>query len=181
MKTPVIETPRLILRPLTLEDAPRTQALFPHWEIVRYLADIVPWPFPHNGAETFYRHIALPAVERHEEWIWTLRLKQAPHEHIGSISLCRGDHENRGFWLGLPWQGQGLVTEAVVAANDFWFHTLGFKNLATSKAAANLASRRVSEKTGMRLINTFQKGFVSGVLPAERWELTAEQWRQQPR
>jgi [ribosomal protein S5]-alanine N-acetyltransferase len=23
-----------------------------------------------------------------------------------------GAHENRGFWLGLPWHGQGLMTEA---------------------------------------------------------------------
>ena len=181
MKTPVLETRRLILRPLTLEDAPQTQALFPHWEIVRYLADTVPWPYPINGAENFYRDITLPAIERQEEWAWTLRLKQSPQHHIGAVSLLRGEQDNRGFWLGLPWHGQGLVTEAAVALNDVWFDELGFDTLRTCKAAANLPSRRISEKTGMRLIETFGKSFVSGHLPAERWELTRAQWKRHPR
>jgi hypothetical protein len=33
-----LETPRLLLRPLQLEDAEQTQALFPQWGIVRYHA-----------------------------------------------------------------------------------------------------------------------------------------------
>jgi len=41
-----LETTRLLLRPLELADAEQTQQLFPHWEIVRYLANIVPWPYP---------------------------------------------------------------------------------------------------------------------------------------
>jgi hypothetical protein len=44
------------------------------------------------------------------------------------------------------------MSEACVWANDFWFGTLGFQVLrATKKAAANTASRRISEKHGMRL------------------------------
>jgi RimJ/RimL family protein N-acetyltransferase len=35
--TPTFETMRLILRPLTIDDAPAAQRLFPHWEIVKYL------------------------------------------------------------------------------------------------------------------------------------------------
>ncbi len=181
MKTPTLETPRLILRPLTLEDAPRTQALFPHWEIVRYLAAVLPWPYPDDGAETFYRNVTLPAMDRQEEWAWTLRLKHSPEHHIGAVNLRRGEQDNRGFWLGLPWHGRGLVTEAVFALNDFWFDELGFDVLRTCKAAANLASRRISEKTGMRLIETFEKSFVSGHLPAELWELTRAQWQNHPR
>lgn len=120
-----LETERLILRPLELADAARTQKLFPHWEIVRYLNAVVPWPFPEDGAYAFYRDVSLPAIERGEEWSWTLRLKGSPSEHIGAISLTKGEEDNRGFWLGLSWQGQGLMTEAVVAVNDFWFDVLG--------------------------------------------------------
>jgi hypothetical protein len=47
---PVLETARPILRPLELADAHQTQALFPHWEIVRFLNASVPWPYPANGA-----------------------------------------------------------------------------------------------------------------------------------
>jgi [ribosomal protein S5]-alanine N-acetyltransferase len=35
---PVLETTRLLLRPLELVDAEQSQKLFPHWEIVRYLS-----------------------------------------------------------------------------------------------------------------------------------------------
>ena len=48
--TPELETPRLLLRPLVLADAAETQILFPRWEIVRYLANHVPWPYPPDGA-----------------------------------------------------------------------------------------------------------------------------------
>lgn len=175
--TEVLETGRLILRPLRLEDAVRTQALFPHWEIVRYLNAIVPWPYPSDGALAYYRDVALPAIERGEQWHWTLRLKESPEQHIGAISLMKKEADNRGFWMGLEWQGRGLMTEAVEAVTDCWFNVLGFPILRTSKAVGNLASRRISEKTGMRLIGTETRDYVSGRLLSEIWEITAEEWR----
>ena len=60
--TPPLETARLLLRPLELADATQAQVLFPHWEIVRYMAKQVPWPYPPDGAYTFYRDVALPVV-----------------------------------------------------------------------------------------------------------------------
>jgi RimJ/RimL family protein N-acetyltransferase len=49
--------------------------------------------------------------------------------------------------------------------------------LRAPKAVANVASRRISEKTGMRLIATLERDYISGRLPAEIWEITAEEWR----
>jgi ribosomal-protein-alanine N-acetyltransferase len=171
-----LHTPRLLLKPLQLADAPQTQRLFPQWEIVKHLNAIVPWPYPSDGAFNFYRDSALPAIERGDELHWTLRLKSSPRDHIGAISLHKNAADNRGFWLGLPWHGQGLMTEAVVAVNDFWFDVLGFKTLRTPKAVGNLTSRRISEKTGMRLVAIEERNFVSGRLPCEIWEITAEEW-----
>ena len=65
--TPELETPRLLLRPVDLADAPQTQIIFPHWEIVRYLNERVPWPYPPDGAYIYYRDFALPAIKRGEE------------------------------------------------------------------------------------------------------------------
>jgi [ribosomal protein S5]-alanine N-acetyltransferase len=149
-----LETERLLLRPLVLDDAARTQEIFPHWEIVKYLNAIVPWPFPGDGVLTHYREALLPAIARGEQWYWTLRLKDDPAKHIGSIHLRRGENNHRGFWIGLPWQGRGLMTEAVVAANDYWFDVLGMSVLRAPKAVENVASRRISEKTGMRIVGT---------------------------
>ena len=96
--TPPLETQRLLLRPLRLEDGEQVQVLFPQWEIVRYLANKVPWPYPPDGAFLYYRDEALPAVERGDAWHWTLRLKSDPSQVIGGISLMKGKEENRGFW-----------------------------------------------------------------------------------
>jgi len=173
---PGLETERLILRPLELSDAEQTQQLFPRWEIVRYLNAFVPWPYPPDGAFTYYRDVAIPAMEHGEQWHWTLRLRTDPQQLIGAIGLFRGDFDNRGFWLGLPWQRQGLMLEAVVAVNDYWFDTLNFATLRAPKASANLGSRRISEKTGMRLIGLTERDYVAGRLPGEIWETTAEEW-----
>jgi len=172
-----LKTPRLLLRPLELADAEQAQILFPHWEIVRYLSRIVPWPYPPDGAYTWYRDHALPAMERGEEWHWTLRLKSSPQSVIGCISLMNRENHNRGFWLGLPWQGQGLMTEACECVTDYWFDVLKFPVLRAPKAVVNFASRRISEKTGMRIIATEEHEYVSGVLVQELWEITAEEWR----
>jgi RimJ/RimL family protein N-acetyltransferase len=174
--TPVLETPRLLLRPTELADAAQVQILFAKWEVVRYLTARVPWPYPPDGAESFYRDVVLPGVARGEKWDWTLRLKTEPDRIIGGLGLGIGD-ENRGFWIDVPWRGRGLMTEACNVATAFWFETLGFARLRVSKAAANLPSRRISERQGMRLIATEEKDYVSGRLPSEIWEITAEEWR----
>jgi ribosomal-protein-alanine N-acetyltransferase len=171
------ETERLLLRPLVLEDADQIQQLFPQWEIVRYLRNVVPWPYPPNGARQYLEEVALPGMERGEEFHWTLRLKSEPQAVIGLITLRTNNQENRGFWLGIPWQGQGLMSEAASWANDYWFETLGRSLLRVGKATGNHASRRISEKQGMRMVGTHVKDYVSGTLPSELWEITADEWR----
>ncbi|HXM40926.1 MAG TPA: GNAT family N-acetyltransferase [Bryobacteraceae bacterium] len=175
--TPQLETPRLWLRPLELADAAQAQLLFPQWEVVRYLTNQVPWPFPPDGVYTYYRDVALPAAQRGDAWHWTLRLRSDPDRVIGSIALMKGAEINRGFWLGLPWRGQGLMSEACDAVTGYWFATLGFPLLRVPKAAANTASRRISEKQGMRLVATEEREYVSGRLLTEVWEITSEEWR----
>lgn len=175
--TPALETSRLLLRPLELADAVQAQVLFPQWEVVRFLSKQVPWPYPPDGAYTFYRDVALPAVERGAAWHWTIRLKTSPDQLIGSIGLMKGENKNRGFWLGVPWQGQGLMSEACEAVTEYWFDTLKFPVLRVPKAVANVASRRISEMQGMRVVAVEEREFVSGHLPAEIWEITAEEWR----
>jgi ribosomal-protein-alanine N-acetyltransferase len=170
-------TPRLVLRPIGLEDAGAIQRIFPRWEVVRYLAGKVPWPYPDDGALTYLRDIALPAVARGEEWHWTLRLKTDPAQIIGMISLMNTENHNRGFWLGEQWQGQGLMSEAVEAVTDYWFNVLGFPVLRAPKAIVNEKSRGISRKFGMRVIATEERDYVAGRLPSELWEITAEEWR----
>ncbi len=92
-------TERLLLRPLEIGDAAQIQEVFPQWEIVRYLLNVVPWPYPADGAHEHLSKEALPAIEREEQCVLTLRVKTAPDRVIGVLNLRKGDEDNCGFWL----------------------------------------------------------------------------------
>jgi [ribosomal protein S5]-alanine N-acetyltransferase len=181
MNIPELKTARLLLRPIELADAPQLQATFPRWEIVKYLNGRVPWPYPGDGAETYLRTMALPAMERGDEWIWTIRRLAEPHVLIGAISLSKTENMNRGFWIVPEWQRQGLMSEACDAVTDYWFEVLNMPVLRSPKAVANEGSRRISMRQGMRLISTQDGEYVSGTLPSEVWEITAQEWRARKR
>jgi ribosomal-protein-alanine N-acetyltransferase len=176
-----LETQRLILKPLALDDAARIQEIFPRWEIVKHLGAVVPWPYPPDGALTYVRDVALPAMARGDLLDWTLRLRTDPGTLIGVIGLKRTPGDNRGFWLAPEWQGRGLMTEAADAVTDYWFDVLKQPVIRIPKAIANVSSRRVTEKQGMRVVAIVERDYVSGRLPAEIWEITAEKWRSRRR
>ena len=164
MTIPTLTTERLILRPLIAEDAVQIQQRYPRWEIVRYMVASVPWPYPENGAENYVNNVALPDMAKGIAWFWTIRRREAPDELMGLICLYDVEDNNRGFWLAPEFQGQGYMREASIAATDYWFNTLNKPVLRAPKAAANSRSRRISDSSGMRLIRTEKKAYVSGLL-----------------
>lgn len=180
-KPHTLETNRLWLVPLALQDANQIQVHFAQWEVVRYLRNGVPWPYPPDGAFTWCRDVALPQMGAGDAWHWTMRLKAEPEQVVGLISLMTGDEDNRGFWVAPPWQRQGLASEAVDAVTGYWFDVLKFPVLRAPKAVANVASRRISERQGMRVVVTEEREYVSGRLLAETWELTADEWHARTR
>ncbi|MRS88874.1 GNAT family N-acetyltransferase [Enterobacteriaceae bacterium RIT714] len=176
MTVPLLTTERLLLKPLQAEDAAQIQTLYPRWEIVRYMVATVPWPYPENGAEYYVNNVALPDVAKGIAWFWTIRRHETPDELMGLICLYDEDDNNRGFWLAPEWQGQGYMREASIAATDYWFNTLNKPLLRAPKAAINARSQRISVSSGMRLVRTEKKAYVSGELESELWEITREEW-----
>jgi len=177
MKTPILETDRLILRPLTEDDAPRIQELFPHMEILRYMAAAIPWPYPDDGAISFVRY-CLAGMEREERFTWAITEKGGEDQLIGVIDLFPHNlDDNRGFWLGLPYQGKGYMIEAVAAVNDFAFDVLGIDCLILNNAEGNIGSHRVKEKSGATILQINEDvPYVGGIFRQIRWTLTREQW-----
>lgn len=174
---PELFTDRLVLRALSLDDADAIQRTFAQWEVVRFLADKVPWPYPADGARQFLQNAALPAMRRGTQWHWSVRTRAHPDQLIGVVSLMDDEPgNNRGFWLDPAHQGRGYMTEASAAVTAYWFDVLGKPVLRAPKAIANTASRRISESSGMRLVGTEERGFVCGRHPAEIWEITREEW-----
>jgi ribosomal-protein-alanine N-acetyltransferase len=176
--TPVLESRRLILRPLTPADAPTLQRRFPRWEIVRHLNARIPWPYPSDGAAGFIA-IAKEEMARGEKHHWSIRLKDGPDELIGCIDLWPDDGKSRdmrGFWLDPEFQGRGLMTEAADRVTDYAFRQLGWPHLWVSNAEANLASARIKEKQGARLIAIEPFRFVEGESRRMVWLIEREEW-----
>ncbi len=68
------------------------------------------------------------------------------------------------------------MREASIAATDYWFNVLNKPVLRAPKAALNSRSQRISVTSGMRLIKTVKKEYVSGLLDSELWEITRDEW-----
>jgi len=181
MNTPELATARLILKPLASEDAGQIQRIFPRWEIVRYLIASVPWPYPPGAAQHYVDNVALAASREGKGWYWTLRRKEDAQALIGVICLMDLPDNNRGFWLVPEWQGQGYMSEACNAVNDFWFNVLGREVLRAPKAAINTRSKKLSERSGMRLVGRQKGQYVAGELDTELWEITREEWTRRHR
>ncbi len=178
MKTPTLETDRLILRPVTLEDAPAMQKHFAHWEIIKHLSLQVPWPYPQDGAETFLRENMMPRIESGDTHCWVITENGGNNEAIGLIDfrLSRSNLGNRGFWLAQDYQGRGYMSESVDAVNDFIFNGLGLEKYQVCNAVTNMGSRRVKEKTGALFTGYGELEHHSGERKAEIWEVTKESW-----
>ncbi|HZZ90194.1 MAG TPA: GNAT family N-acetyltransferase [Caulobacteraceae bacterium] len=175
--TPVLETERLILRPPRERDVPTIQRRFPQWEVVRWLHAEVPWPYPDDGAAQHWRRMQ-GEMERREKSHWAITLK-GDDDLIGLIVLWADDGETRdqrGFWLDPAFWGRGLMTEAANRVTDYALVELGWPHLWLNNAEANVASHRVKEKQGAKLIDRTPRDYVSGPGTKVTWLLTREAW-----
>jgi RimJ/RimL family protein N-acetyltransferase len=176
--TPVLETERLILRPVEPKDASAIQREFPHWEVVKYLHAGIPWPYPDDGAETNMRD-CLERMAKGQILVWTLTLKGGDDELIGRIDLKANvqDLDMRGFWLARAYWGRGLMMEAAERVTAFAFEDLGWPFLILNNAAENRASHRIKEKQGATLVGRLPHRYMCGEMERENWILTREAWR----
>lgn len=178
MKTPILETERLILRPVSLEDAPAIQKHFNNWNIIRFIGIDVPWPYPDDGAESFLK-MQMPLIEEGKVHLWTINLKNTSDDVIGLIEFRFKEEkdDNRGFWLSEDHWGNGYMSEAVEATQDYIFFELGKERIIVKNALDNVASRRVKEKTGARHIGQDVGKYHEGEKIQDIWEVTADSWR----
>ncbi|OFZ21073.1 MAG: hypothetical protein A2X94_07005 [Bdellovibrionales bacterium GWB1_55_8] len=175
---PVFETERLILRAVQQSDAAAYEKHFVDYSVIGELAAKVPWPYPKDGVAQFLQTQIIPR-QGNNRWVWGIFLKENLAELIGCVDLWRdGRPENRGFWLGKAFWGNGYMSEAVMPVMDYAFAHLGFERLVFSNAVGNIRSRRVKEKSGARLIGTRPAKFVNpAYTEAETWELTKSEWQ----
>ena len=176
MTAPQLETNRLLLRQVSLADAPAAQTHFANWNVIKNIGGI-PWPYPEDGARTYIER-RLKDVMSKEIYFWGLFLKSAPEALIGTIEyrFFEEAEDNRGFWLSEAHWGKGLMTEAVCATQDYVFFELKKQRLLIRSLCSNTASRVVKEKTGARLIGKGTSVYHNGEQDEDIWEVTPETW-----
>ena len=146
----IIETPRLVLRPWRLEDAPALYAYAKNPNV----GPNAGWK-PHESleeSEKIIRELFLPSVG--EEYVWAIVPKDAgvPCGSFGleedgrrpGVPSCR----SLGYVLGEEQWGKGYMTEAARAVLRFGFEEQGLGLITVNHFANNRRSRRVIEKCG---------------------------------
>lgn len=180
MRLPVLETPRLRLRPVVSYDAHDIQWLFPRWEIIQYMApNKVPWPYPEDGAQRYLHDKLLPAMREGRRLAWALTLKSRLDDGLIGVITLKPKHPaaNRSFWLSSEWQARGYMTEASFAINDFAFTELKMPELLFTSADDNTPSIRIKQNSGAECVQRGEYAFHAGNMPISRWHLTARNWQ----
>lgn len=152
----VIGSDRLILRRWREEDA---DALYKYASDGR-VSEMALWP-RHTSVE-MSRDVIRDFFQPNP-YTFAMILKETG-EPIGCIGLVPigdehfaplPDEREVGYWIGLPYWGKGLTTEALSSLICFCRNTLHLDSLLITTDANNIASQRVAEKCGFRFITDY--------------------------
>ena len=81
---------------------------------------------------------------------------------VGAIGYIPGDDINRvraevGYWVGAPWRGKGLATEALRGFVDWLWRSTALQHLTAAVFTYNPESARVLEKAGFEQTHLARK------------------------
>jgi RimJ/RimL family protein N-acetyltransferase len=155
-----LETERLLLRPLSLDDLDALAPFYADPEVMRYM-----------GGKTLTREETAAGIARMVGWFEAdgfgqlAVLRKEDGELLGRcglliwetepwkpLSKAEADGETEtevGYALGQPHWGRGYATEAATAVRDYARTELGETRLIALIQQGNEPSRRVAEKLGM--------------------------------
>ena len=145
-----LRTHRLLLRSFKREDIPTLVRLAGAREIAATTTNI-PHPYTEDDAQSFLLHS--DEDFRAGSSVCFAVATSSAGELFGAVGLTVAPAHDRaelGYWIGVPYWGQGFATEAAGAVMAFGFETLRLQRIHASHFAGNIASQRVLEKIGMR-------------------------------
>ena len=164
----ILETKRLILREMTQDDLPALQGILQDEETM----------YAYNGAfdEAETQAWLDRQLSRYAQYgfgLWAVVLKESG----GMIGQCgltmqpwRGDEVlevgylfNRAFWH------HGYATEAARGCMEYAFDRLGAREVCSIIRETNLPSRRVAERNGMTVRDTWVKHYRGIAMPHVRY------------
>lgn len=178
LKPMILETERLILRPWEDADAE---------ECYRYAKDprigpIAGWP-PHTSVKNSLE-IIRTVLSAPETYAVVLKSTGKPAGSAGIMRAGQGSapmaetEAEIGYWIGVPFWGQGLIPEAVLCLLGRCFDSLGCTAVWCGYYGGNEQSRRVQEKCGFVPHHTSEGVSPMGDVRTEFFtRQTKAQWR----
>ncbi len=178
MTGPVLETERLILRPIAIGDFPRWAEMMGDPEAAKFLGGAQPAAVAWRGFMTMAGAWSLTGVSmfslvERETGLWLGRIGPwTPHGWPGT---------EVGWGLHPDAQGKGYGVEAATAAIDYAFDVLGWTGVIHCIDPDNRPSRRLAERIGSRNLGPTRLPPPLDELAIDRWGQSREEWRARPR
>jgi len=158
---PVIETERLTLKPLVINDSDSLLGIFSDPEVMRYW-NTAPWTTIQDAID--FINESNDSMQRQESLILGVYLKSTG-ELAGKCMLFSYDKESKraeiGFGLGRSCWGKGYISEAGEALVQYAFNSLGLRRIEAEIDPDNQSSAKALEKLG----------FSREGLLRQRWEV----------
>lgn len=163
----LIEARRVNLRTVKKADAESIYHYIRDREIVRWT--LIPQPYKRRQAYAFVR-VSQRYARRKKPTMILLGIEyRETGEIIGGIGLHRIDYENKnaeiGCWIGKPFRGRGLMTEAMRAAMKYAFTALKLKRITAQVFVGNVASMKMVGRCGFKREGCLRSNF----LQRKRW------------
>ena len=153
----MIETKRLVLRELTMDDLEDLHKILSDLESMKYY----PEPFTREKSKQWIEW----NIENYKSYgfgLWAVILKEE-NLFIGDcgITMQRINDSMEpeiGYHINKAYTGKGYATEAAQACRDYSFTVLKFNKIYSYMKNTNTASRKVAQNNGMKLISELADG-----------------------
>ena len=141
MHSLIINTARLHLRPLCLEDVDPCAGYMNNYEVSKWLSR-APFPYTREDALGF-----INSVTDQSSPVWAITNGDGFMGTIGLHELDTGSIE-MGYWLAQEFWGNGYVSEAALAVVTDYFATWGKDELISGYYVGNNKSQAILTKLG---------------------------------
>jgi ribosomal-protein-alanine N-acetyltransferase len=142
-----IPTEKLILGPVELSDLQNMYEIRTNSQVAKYINRDI-----NKSLEDIRQFIE---TVRKNDFYFTIKTKEC-NKFIGTITLWNIDWSKKyaeiGYELLPRFQGKGLMSEAVKGILDYAFNEAGFQHIEAYTHHENIASRKLLEGIGFKLI-----------------------------
>lgn len=157
---PLMETPRLLLRRITKEDAP--EVYYFRATPALNLYTLRPLITEMQQAIDFIDMVEAQ-IDKNEGISWVICLKDAPEKMIGDIAIWRLVKEHfrgeLGYVLHPDFHGKGLMSEALKSVIDFAFVEMGLHSLEANVTPGNDPSTILLLRNGFEQQGAFKENY----------------------